>query len=45
MIEMVVVRVNRCSKIQKPPKRHNDASEALLAEPSGNIYSWFPSEG
>jgi hypothetical protein len=29
MIEMVVARVNQCSKIQKPPKRHNDASEAL----------------
>jgi len=25
MFEMVVARVNRCSKIQKPPKRHNEA--------------------
>jgi len=28
MIEMVVARVNRCSKIQKPPKGYRNPSEA-----------------
>jgi len=42
MIEMVVATVNQCSKIQKPPKRHNDALEALCQHLPETFFHVFP---
>jgi len=42
MIEMVVARVTQCSKIQKPSKRHNDASEALCQHLLETFFHGFP---
>ena len=33
------------AKIQKLPIGYKYPAEALLAVPSGSIYSWFPPEG